>query len=176
MFIAGIITLAFGLGLAVFYIVQIKGLRRDETRRKENQWHDPQTGLRANKDEVNDIMWDTYIRRAKVVAPSSTSSVMKAPATMASPPAPAPTERHGYPIIPVGALQTSPPTGLPYTLIGAAWSTVTNNWYYAHYTSSGNLAIRNGRTDGPLTPDYISRMEEKRVNVDPLAGPEWEDA
>jgi hypothetical protein len=183
MFIVGIIALALGLGLAIFYAVQVVGLRNDEKRRKENQWHNGDFHIRASKDEVSEDEWSQIVtdltageisRAAKLFTASATaSSAYYVPKT----PAPAPVEpekKHGYQILTRNEWNDLPKRDIADTLAGAC-KTQFGYWVYSHYNRAGNKI---DRTE-PLTDNYRKVMEKRRAKLpdpdDMFSGPEWED-
>jgi hypothetical protein len=179
MFIVGIIALALGLGLAIFYAVQVVGLRNDEKRRKENQWHNGDFHIRASKDEVSEKEWDRIITDLNAAVISRTAKLFTAPASSAYyvPKTPAPIEpetRFGYPIITNAEWDDLPDRDISDT-IGGATQHSPGVWAYSHYNKAGR---RIDRTD-PLTSNYQKTMASRRAKLpdpdDMFSGPEWED-
>lgn len=181
MFIVGIIALALGLGLAIFYAVQVVGLRNDEKRRKLNQWHDADSHIRASKDEVSEGEWNQIITDIKAASLSRGAKLFTSPASSAyyipKVVAPAPIEpkkRYGYTVLDSGEWYALPERDIADTVAGA-YRRPSGSWAYSHYNKDGR---RVDRTD-PLTSNYMKTMASRRAKLpdpdDMFSGPEWED-
>lgn len=181
MFIVGIIALALGLGLAIFYAVQVVGLRNDEKRRKLNQWHDEDSHIRASKDEVSEGEWNQIITDIKAASLSRGAKLFTTGVSASSayyvPKTPAPIEpesRYGYPIITNAEWDALPERDVADTIAGATQHS-PGVWAYSHYNAKG---LRLDRTT-PLTDSYRRVMASRRAKLpdpdDMFSGPEWED-